>query len=171
MVPLGISKIVFYLKDGMFWHDNHWKLWTISILSLWNKFSEKQKSFPQTRASFFLVESTKIESTTFTQKLPCQKPQLRQIEWGVVQSGRPKKMEFCQWLLFFWKFCFRARISYKELIWCNNYPNINIHTFCKHCSFIWGCFVHVSVFATNVFPFASKWANVARNTTLKKNRV
>ena len=53
MVPLGISKIVFYLKDDMFWHDNHWKLWTISILSLWNKFSEKQKPFPQTRASFF----------------------------------------------------------------------------------------------------------------------
>ena len=72
---------------------------------------------------------------------------------------------------FFWKFCFRARISYKELIWCNNYPNIYIHTFYKHWSFIWGCFVPVSVFfATNVFPVASKWANVACNTTFKKTR-
>ena len=53
MVPLGIAKMVFYLKDGMFWHDNHWELWTILILLLWNKFSEKQKPFPQTRASFF----------------------------------------------------------------------------------------------------------------------
>ena len=40
--------------------------------------------------------------------------------------------------LFFWKSYFSVRTSYKELIWCTNYPNIYIHTFCKRWSFIWG---------------------------------
>ena len=31
----------------------------------------------------FLVESTKFENAAFHTKLPCKKPILRQIEWGV----------------------------------------------------------------------------------------
>ena len=33
--------------------------------------------------------------------------------------------------LCFWKFCFSLRTSYKELIWCANYQNVHIYTFCK----------------------------------------
>ena len=37
--------------------------------------------------------------------------------------------------LFFRTFCFSLRTSYKELIWCTNYPNFHIHTFRKRWSF------------------------------------
>ena len=47
--------------------------------------------------------------------------------------------------LFFWKFCFSWRTSYKELIWCTNDPNAHIRTFCKRWSFIWRCFFPVSI--------------------------
>ena len=47
--------------------------------------------------------------------------------------------------LFFCRFCFSLRISYKELIWCTNYPNVHIHIFCKRWSFISGCFFPVSI--------------------------
>ena len=47
--------------------DNHWKFWTISVLWLWNKFSEKRRLFKKLGYRF-LVESTKIDNITF----PCK---------------------------------------------------------------------------------------------------
>ena len=59
--------------------------------------------------------------------------------------------------LFFQKFCFSLRISYKELIWCTNHPNVHIHTFVKCWSFIWGRFFPVSIFKTkNQLKFCHK---------------
>ena len=50
-------------------------------------------------------------------------------------------MEFCQvTTLFFWKFCFSWRTSYKELIWCTNNPNVHNHTLLYVLEF------HLSVF-------------------------
>ena len=47
--------------------------------------------------------------------------------------------------LFFWKFYFSLRTSYKEVIGCTNDPNAHICTFCKRWSFIWRCFFPVSI--------------------------
>ena len=47
--------------------------------------------------------------------------------------------------LFFWKFCFSLRTSYKGLIWCANDPNAHIYNFRKHWSFIWQYFFPVSI--------------------------
>ena len=42
-----------------------------------------------------------------------------------------KEIEFCPVTnLFFWKFCLSLRTSYKELNWCANNPNVQIHTVC-----------------------------------------
>ena len=55
-------------------------------------------------------------------KLPFQKPMLREIEW-VLQNWTITKNDVLRVTsLFFWKFCFITRTSYKELIWCTNYP-------------------------------------------------
>ena len=70
--------------------DNHWKFWTFSIL--WNKFSEKRKPFSKNWITiFFLVKVLRLKTQHFHTKLPCQKPMLRQIEYGV-QNGRIAKL-------------------------------------------------------------------------------
>ena len=77
--------------------------------------------------------------------LLCQKPSLRQIEWGVQNGPITKNAVLPVTTLFFWKCCFRLRNSYKELIICTNHPNVLIHTFQKRWSFISGCFFTVSI--------------------------
>ena len=47
--------------------------------------------------------------------------------------------------LFFRKFCFSLRTSYKEVIWFTNNPNVHIHNFQNRWSFIWGCFFPLSI--------------------------
>ena len=70
---------------------------------------------------------------------------LRQIEWWV-QNGPITKNEILPvTTLFFWKFCFSLRTSYKRLIWCTNDTNIHIRTFFKDWSFIWRCFFPVFI--------------------------
>ena len=79
---------------------------------------------------------------------------LRQIEWWVQNGPITKNGVLPVTTLFFWKFCFSLRTFYKELIWCTNYPNIYIPTFCKQRGFIWRCFFPVSIFAhLMVFKF------------------
>ena len=39
---------------------------------------------------------------------------------------------------------FSYKTSYEEIICCSNYPNVHIHTFRKHLSFIWVYFLPVS---------------------------
>ena len=68
---------------------------------------------------------------------------LRQIEWWV-QNGPITKNGVLP-VTTFWKFCFSLRTSYKEFIFCTNYPNVHIHTFRKRWSFIWLCFFPVSI--------------------------
>ena len=78
-------------------------------------------------------------------KLPYQKPMLRQIKWWVQNGPIKKNRVLPVTTLFFWKFLFSLRTSYKELIWCANYPNVNIRTFCKRWIFLWRCFFPVSI--------------------------
>ena len=81
----------------------------------------------------------------FHRKLPCQKLMLRQIEWGVQNGPFPKNGVLPITNLLFWKFYFSIKASYRELIWCTNYPNVHIHTVCNRRSFVWGCFFPVSI--------------------------
>ena len=82
---LGISKIAFRLRD---WHvlcDNN----VFSTLPLKN-FSEKCKPYWKNWSTVFLLKVLRLKKQHFHTKLLCQKPVLRQIEWGVQGT------EFCQ---------------------------------------------------------------------------
>ena len=90
-----------------------------------------------------------LKTEHFHTKLACQKSMLRQIEWRVHNGSVTRNRGFPVTTLFLRKFCFSLRTSYKELIWCTIYPNVDIHTFRKRWSFIWEWFFPVSIF--NVF--------------------
>ena len=85
-----------------------------------------------------------MKTRHFHTKLPHEKPLLRQIERWVQNGPIAKNGVLPVTTLFFQKFCFSLRTSYKELIWCTNYPNAHIHTFRKHWSFVWQSFFPVS---------------------------
>ena len=70
---------------------------------------------------------------------------LRQIEWWVLNGPITKNEVLPATFLFFRKLCLSLRTSYKELIWCTSHPNVHIHNFWKHWSFIWGCFFSVCI--------------------------
>ena len=98
----------------MFLCDNQWKFWTFSILQLWNRFSGKRKNFSKSWSNVFLVESIKIENALFPYKLPYQKSMLRQIEWWAQNGAITKNEVLPVTTLFFWKFCFSLRTSYRS---------------------------------------------------------
>ena len=83
-----------------------------------------------------------MKAQHFYTKLLCQKPILRQTEWGgtITKNG-----VFPVTTLFFRIFCFNLRTSYKKLLWCANHPNIHIHTFRERWSFTLGCFCPVNI--------------------------
>ena len=90
-----------------------------------------------------LIERSTAENASFYTKLLCQKP--GEIESGVQNGYITKNGVLAVTTLFFGKFCFSLWISYKELIWYTNQPNIDIYTFEKHWGFIWECFFPVSI--------------------------
>ena len=118
------------LKIGTFSSGNHWKIWKFSILLFWNKFPEKTKTFSKKLECIFLVGNTKIK----TAKLP-------HIIVLPEADNKTNKIEGSGWeTSWFWKICFRSvTTSYKELIWCTNYPVV--HSFCKGWRFIWVLFL------------------------------
>ena len=111
-----------------------------------------------------MVESTMIENASF----PCKTVLTnRQIEWGVQNGPIATNGILPVTTLFFWKFYFSLRASYKELIWCTKYQNVDIHTFCKRWSSIWGCFFPVNILKTwfyflirNFFLLLSLYTNI-----------
>ena len=78
-------------------------------------------------------------------KLPYQKPMLRETEWWLQNRPNTKNGVLPVTTLFFRKFCFSLRTSYKELICCTDNPNAHNCIFCKRWSFIWRCFFPVSI--------------------------
>ena len=134
---LGIFKIVLHLRD---WHSFMWQ--SLNILnnfntSLWNKFSEK-RLFKKLEYHF-LVESTKIDNITFPYKTALSEANIKTYRMGNKKWTYPKEESFASTFLSR-KFCFNLGISCIELIWCNNHPNVHIHTFLKRWSFTFGCF-------------------------------
>ena len=76
-----------------------------------------------------------------------------------------KKWSFASNYFIFLKFHFIIRTSYKDLIWCINYPNVHIDTFRKRWSFIWGCFFPVSILKTSKYSI-SIWGPYMWNSFL-----
>ena len=113
----------------------------------------------------FLVESTKIENASLSYKTPISEANVKQIEWWLHIRPNTKNGVLPVTTLFFWKFCFSLRTSYKELICCTNNPNAHIFTFCKSWSFIWRCFFNMSILKCFKKPYVSKkpFVNVLQN--------
>ena len=65
--------------------DNHWEFWTISILQVWNKFSEKRKLFKRLEYRFS-VESTMIGNVTFPNKTALSEDNVKTNRMGGVQN-------------------------------------------------------------------------------------
>ena len=106
-------------------------------------FLENENLLQKTEVVFEL-KALRLKTHHFHTKLPYQRPMLRQIKWWLQNGPIKKKGVLPVTTLFFWKFCFSLRTSYKELICCTNNPNAHICTFYKRWSFIWRCFFRVS---------------------------
>ena len=65
-------------------------------------FLENENLFQKTEG-LFLIETTKIENTSFSFKLLCQEPMLRQIEWRLQNGTITKSVDLPVTTLFFWK--------------------------------------------------------------------
>ena len=125
---LGTFKIAFCLRVGMFLSESQWKFGTFSILTL-KQILWKTKTFLKKTGVLlftwsYLLLTWRLKMHYFHTKLLSQKPMLRQIEWWVENGPITKKRVLPATALFFWKFCFSLRTSYKELILCTNDPNV-----------------------------------------------
>ena len=76
-------------------------------------------------------------------------------------------------ILFFRKFYFILRTSYKEFIWCIDHPNVHIHTSRKRWNFVWGCPFPVSIlkiFLNTFYWFVSYlWCTLKMSKFTKEN--
>ena len=127
----------------------------MNILNVFNTLTLKQifwktKTFFKKQEYRFYFKALGLKMRDFHTKLPYQKPMSRQIAWWLQNAKwtfyKERSFTSFETTLFFWKFCFNLRTSYKELIFCTNNPNSHICTFCKRWSFIWRCFSPVSIF-------------------------
>ena len=133
---------------------------SVEILNIFYTLTFKQ-IFSKTQTLFkkpeycFLVESTKIGNASFPSKTALLEANIiRQIECGVQNEPITKNGVLPVTTLFFRKFCYNLRNSYKELIWFTNQPSVYIHTFREHWSFIWGCFLSVCILKKFGFQIA-----------------
>ena len=81
----------------------------------------------------FIFESTKIENKRFSYKTGWKN--LRGVQNGPTVKNGVLPLT----TLYFRKFKFSIRTSYKYLLSCINYSNSHIYNFLKCLSFIWGC--------------------------------
>ena len=131
--------------------DRHVFLWlSVKILNVFNTLSLQQifwktKTFIKKLKYCFLVECTKIENAPFPYKTAISKPNVKTNRVVGTKWTYHREWSFASTYLFYWKFCFSLRTSYIELIWCTNYPNVNIHNFWKCWSFIWRCLFPVTI--------------------------
>ena len=72
------------------------------------------KNFFKKLEYVFLVESIKIENATLPYKTALSEANIKKIEWRVQNGAITRNGVFSVTTLFFWKFCFSLRTSYKE---------------------------------------------------------
>ena len=116
------------------------------------------------------MKALRLKAHHFHTKLQYQKLMLGQIKWWLQNGPITKNGVFPVTTLFFWKFYFSLRTSYKELICCSNNPNAYICTFCKRWSFILRCFFPVSILKAILFQMiiSRRYNNVAEETSIKR---
>ena len=105
----------------------------------------KTTTFFKNLENCLLVESTKIENVSFLYKIAISEANVKVNRMVSTKWTYRKEWSFASNYFIFRTFCFSLRTSYKELIWCTNYPNVHVRTFCKRWSFIWRCFFAVSI--------------------------
>ena len=88
--------------------DNHWKFWTISILKLWNKFSERHRLLKKMEYRF-LVESTKIDNITFPYKTALSEANVKTNRMGSTKLTYHKERSFASNHFPFSKILFQFR--------------------------------------------------------------
>ena len=111
----------------------------------WKQIFRKMKTFFKKLKYCFLVESIKIENTSFLYKTTEWEANVKANKMMSTNGPIIKNGVLTGTAWFFWIFCFSLRTSYNELIRCTNDPNGYIRTFCKRWSFIWWCFFPVSI--------------------------
>ena len=97
------------------WHVFMWQsleFWMFSTLKLWNQFCRKPSS--KNWSTVFLLKVLGLKMQHFRAKLPCQKPMLRQIKWGVQDGPITKNKVLAVTTSVFRNFCFSLRNSYKK---------------------------------------------------------
>ena len=119
--------------------------WLFAVLLMWNQLPEKGKRFSKSWSIVFQLKALRLRMYHFHTKLPYQEPMLRQIAWWVQNGPIKKNGVLPVTTLFLWHFFFCLKISYDELILYTSNTNADICTFCKCESFIWQCFLPVSI--------------------------
>ena len=89
----------------------------------------KRKTFFKKLEYRFLVESTKIENAWFSYKTATSGANVKTYRMMSTKLTYRKERSFPVTTLFFRKFCFSVRTSYKEFIWCINDPNVHVRFF------------------------------------------
>ena len=110
----------------------------------------KTKTFFKKLEYHFLVETTKIENTSFPFKTALSEANFKTNRMATTKWTYHKESSFATNYLIFLKICSSFRTSWKELIWCTNDPNVNIRIFRRRWSLILGCFFPVSILNTTV---------------------
>ena len=136
----------------MFLCGNRWKLWTFSILYIWNKLSGKRILFSKKLEYRLLVESTKIEKVSFPFKNGISESNVKTNGMVSTKWTYHKERILPVTTLLFSKIFVSV---YKPLTksWFDvpiTQINVHIHTFRKSWSFIWGCFFFVSILKLTV---------------------
>ena len=113
---------------------------SVKVSNVFNTLTLKQ-IFWKTKTIFqkleysFLVESTKIENTSFPYKTAISEANVKANRMVTAKWTYHIKRSLASNYFFFWKSCFSLRTSYIELISCTNNPNDHICTFCKRWCF------------------------------------
>ena len=110
-MTLGVFEIALLFRDqhGFMWQSV--KFSNVSNTLTLKQIFWKKKTFLEKLEYGFLVETTKIENTSFPFKTACQKPMVWRIEWQlqngpITESGVLPVTALC-----FWKICSGFRTS------------------------------------------------------------
>ena len=167
-----LNKIALHLRDQHVFMSHSLEILNVcSTLTVKEIFWKTQILFKKLEYRF-LVQSTKIESYIWKLRLNATFPYKTALSEANIKTNRvgsngsiTKNEVLPETTLFFQKFCFSLRNSYKELIWCTYDLNVHIHTFEKRWSFVWVCFFPVNILKTHrvfinrnsVFADLTRW--------------
>ena len=113
--------------------------------STFNKIFWKTKTYFRKLEYRFLVETTKIENTSFPFKTALPEANAKTNRMATAKWIYYKVWSFVSNYFIFLENLFHFRTYLKELIWCTNDLNVHICILRKRWSLILGCFFPVSI--------------------------